>query len=159
MTDPRNVSPENQAAIDAVFTGLPTTYPHIEFQLGALYEAFRTKIAEALQPKLNEFLQGTELSSMHDYKKIAQYIDNTLTNLGLCLSIAGEPGVLIGEAELLGDNPHFAILTRRDGNPAYHLTPLPPGAPTLTLMAAPINIDYYLSPVRDRAYDMRGWGR
>lgn len=144
------------SGIDGVFADLPTTYPELQRYLTSAHEAFRMRIAQALEPSLNAFVQAAILKTSDDYRRLALLIDQTLTNLGLCLTFKSEPALLIAEGGHLEDRaPHFAILTRREGAPKYAVTRLSLPLPHLSIMAAPSDAELLLNPMRVKAYPSR----
>jgi hypothetical protein len=155
MTDPREVAPERQADIDALFRDLPTTYPDVEFQLEAIHTAVRSKIAEELQPHLNAFLQSKakRASNLDECRQLTSLVDGTLSNLNLCAHINGEPALLVPErsGRDMDSPPQYAVIVRAENKQGFERKVVSKTLPPLELMAAPENVDAYIKPLRDYA--------
>jgi len=155
MTDPRDISPEKLAAIDAVFRDLPTMYPHVEFQLEAIHAAVRSKIAEKLQPHLNAFLQSKakQADTLDECRQLTSLVDGTLSNLNLCAHVNGEPALLVAERSRIELNspPRYAVIVRAENQQGFERKLVSKTLPPLELMAAPENVDAYIKPLRDYA--------
>ena len=155
MTGPRELDLRRQAALDALFDGLPADHDALKGELEAVYYHVRERMAAALEPSLNESLQSSRPASYSGYREIAANFDSTVTDLGLCAAMHERPVLLVAKRD--GRGGCFALLgvdhdaSRRSRRQFKELesgtTP-----PALHLKPAPRNTDFYLKPIRDHAY-------
>ncbi|MGC4031661.1 MAG: hypothetical protein QM754_08000 [Tepidisphaeraceae bacterium] len=152
------LTPKQQAALQNLFDDLPGDYKTATAQLGAISYAFRSELAAAFEPRLNDVVQAKHerAASQVDHRMLAEDIDIDLRNFGLCLSHQGKPALLVTTSSLSAASAGKAGYTmlipgKWPAEERLHFT----SPPKLSLMAAPNGVDVLLDPLRKRVE--RSW--
>jgi len=118
-------------------------------------------MAQALGPSLDANLKQLTPDSHWKHRELTHTVDAMLSDLGLCISFAGEPAVLVSERDVQAGEgkSNYAILTRgkrRDFE--RRVSSFEP--PALNLVVAPDGVNALLDPVREKANRNfeRNWG-
>ena len=117
--------------------------------------AFRTKLAEQIEPTLNEHLKTLDAASLPDRRKVAAWVNRFLRDLDLCVTIDGQPALFVAELRdaRRPNSSRYALLAPKGER--FTRVATDRDIPYLSLAAAPRRIDEKLRRVRQIAFDGR----
>ena len=165
MKDAPVLSKAKSDAIDELFKDLPNDFGAWYNAFEDINLAFRTKLAEHLEPRLNAHFMALHPETYHARREVAGFVDSMLRNFGVCATHENEPAMIIAESA----NPrrpnagHFVLLVPSGRDDRFERKSPSVAFPKLHLMAAPHGIEDLMHEARNFSIELakgaKGRGR
>jgi hypothetical protein len=138
MTDAPGLSKAKSDAIEQLFKDMPEGFGDWYNAFEDLNLAFRTKLAEHLEPRLNAHFMALHPETYNARREVAGFVDGMLSNFGVCATHENAPAMIIAESAhpRRANSGHFVLLVPSSHDRFARKSPSD-SFPKLHLMAAP----------------------
>jgi hypothetical protein len=151
------LSPEQQRAVESLFTNLPAPYAERYAMMQSLRHSFYAELAKQLEPALNAYAKTQPQETWEERSTLASWINQTLRQSGLALVCPRTNRAAILISDMTGGSRkkmHFRFQTTEPSGRRVR-SGMSTELPDLELMQAPARIENLSKEYKSRGEEHR----